>query len=155
MATREYFKEYNRQYYLNPVNRLKAIWRTMIFRCENPKSEMFYAYGKKGVRVCDEWKEFENFKKDMFGGYKKGLSIDRINNTGNYCKENCRWATSLEQAQNTSRSRFITYNGIKKTLSQWARDLGISGSKVRTRFYVYKWPINKCLNQQNYVRHKI
>ena len=145
MATPEYNREYNKEYYKNPVNRLKAVWRTMLYRCENPKADMYYAYGGRGIDVCKEWHDFDKFKADMLGGYQKGLSIDRINNKEGYSKENCRWATSVEQAQNTSRTRNVTFGGKTMALSQWAREIGIKRSTLSMRYYKYKWNIKDCL----------
>lgn len=127
-------------------SKIKSIWRTMHFRWENPKSQMFYRYGGRGIKVCEDWKSFEKFYIDMGKDYRKGLSIDRIDINGNYCKENCRWATPIEQAQNTSRTRNIYYNEENMTLSAWARKLGIKRSTLAQRYYVYKWSIEKTLS---------
>jgi len=153
MATQEYYKSeqyqkpYMKKYYENPENRLKSVWRTMLYRCENPKSDMFYAYGGRGIRVCDDWHDFDKFKADMLEGYKKGLSIDRIDNNTGYCKTNCKWSTPVEQAQNTRRTRKITYCGKTATIPQWARELGINRSTLSMRFYTYKWSIKDCLTK--------
>lgn len=74
-------------------------WRRMLNRCENKNTIQYYDYGGRGIKVCDEWHTFTQFYKDM-GKRPKGKTIDRIDNDGNYCKENCRWATPKQQSRN-------------------------------------------------------
>lgn len=76
------------------------VWISMKQRCINPNSHSAKHYYKKGIRVCDEWMEFENFFNDMYGTYQEGLYIDRIDNSLGYNKENCRWVTVLESNRN-------------------------------------------------------
>lgn len=74
-------------------------WQNMRKRCMNPKSIQFKDYGGRGIKICDDWNKFENFLRDM-GERPIGMSIDRINVNGNYEKNNCKWSTRLEQANN-------------------------------------------------------
>lgn len=71
----------------------------------------------------------------MGSDYKKGLTIERIDNNGNYCKENCKWATRKQQNRNTRVNKLIEYKGVKKPLAQWAEEARISFSAFRSRYY--------------------
>ena len=79
-------------------------WATMIQRCTNPNNQKYLYYGGRGISVSKEWRSFQNFIKDMGLKPSKHLSIDRINNDGNYCKENCRWADHFTQMNNTRKT---------------------------------------------------
>lgn len=76
-------------------------------RCKNYKNKFYKDYGARGISVCTRWQKYINFKIDMLPTYQKGLSIDRINNNGNYDPSNCRWATQKQQMRNLRRNVFI------------------------------------------------
>lgn len=76
-------------------------WDSMKSRCYNPKSQRYHTHGGRGIRVCDEWLEYAEFRKwAISSGYRAGLQIDRIDNDGDYTPDNCRWATLQQQLQN-------------------------------------------------------
>ena len=99
----------------------------MLKRCYKENNQAYKDYGGRGITVCDEWKNsFVEFAKwAMKNGYKDDLTIDRIDNNGNYEPSNCRWATKAEQARNTRKNKFFTYNGETKIISEWSRILEI------------------------------
>lgn len=126
------------------VNRLYSIWRNMKSRCYNPNTPKFNYHGGKGVRVCDEWQDYIGFHKwAIANGYSEDLTIDRINGSGNYEPENCRWATYKEQSYNSSANRIITYKGMSKPLGLWAEKLNMKYSTLKARIIDYGWPIEK------------
>jgi hypothetical protein len=108
-------------------------WSSMINRCNNPKTSYFHRYGGRGIAVCSRWREsFENFFVDM-GTRPPGKTIDRIRVDGNYEPSNCRWATALEQAANTSVAVMLTARGKTQPTGVWAREVGISQACIRYR----------------------
>ena len=104
-------------------------------RCVDPNSHKYHAYGGRGIKVCDEWlNSFESFYEwAMANGYQKDLSIDRIDNDGNYYPENCRWVTQKEQANNTRKNRLLTYNEETHTVAEWATIVGITKAALYHR----------------------
>ena len=119
-------------------SRIYAVWNSMLQRCNNPKNSDYKYYGDKGIKVCDRWKSFENFIKDMKNPNEK-VQIDRINNNGNYCPENCRWATLKEQANNKSSNKLFSFNNETKTLAQQSELLNIDYKLLHNRIYDLKW----------------
>ena len=106
--------------------RLYRIFRGMKQRCENHNDKSYARYCARGIYVCEEWSEFEKFEQWALNhGYRDDLSIDRVDVDGPYAPSNCRWATALEQQQNTRRPIRINYNGETHTLSEWSQILGI------------------------------
>lgn len=110
-------------------------WSHMLTRCNNPKYNQFHRYGGRGIRVCDEWKEFQTFYRDMGVKPSPSHSLDRIDNNKGYSKENCRWATRKQQNLNYSRNKCFTYRGVTKPLSEWAEEINMAYSCLYTRIF--------------------
>jgi hypothetical protein len=126
--------------------RIYHIWLAMNARTSCPKHAEYKNYGGRGIKVCKEWKEFMNFYNDMIEGYKNMLTIDRIDNDGDYCKSNCRWVTKSEQTKNRRNNILIEIDGVSKVLTEWCREYGISEKTGWDRFRRRGWSIEKTLN---------
>lgn len=126
--------------------RIYKIWIDMKKRCYNHNQKYYCNYGGRGISICDEWKQdfisFYNWS--IKNGYNDDLSIDRINNDGDYCPNNCRWANRTTQNNNSRHNRYITYNGKTLTMSQWAKYLNLTYSCLKTRFR-RGWSVEKAL----------
>lgn len=106
------------------------IWSGMIDRCRPDNKRYAKNYADRGITVCDEWKEFENFYADM-GPPPAGLSLDRIDVNGSYCKENCRWADNKTQQNNRQNTRIVSVNGHKMPLMELAVACGVKKSAAQ------------------------
>lgn len=122
--------------------RLWYVWRGMKERCRNPRHIGWKRYGGRGIKVCEAWQDFDAFRSwALANGYRDDLTIDRIDNDGDYCPENCRWSTFKEQARHTSRSRIIK----GKTLAEWVEITGIPRSCIVNRIDRANWDIERAL----------
>ena len=119
-------------------------WAHIITRCNNPKDKY---YGARGIRVCGRWvNSFQNFYDDM-GERPKNMSIERIDNNGDYEPNNCKWASINEQARNKRNNRVYELNGERMVLSDWAKRNNISFASMFER--IEKWPLEKALSTLN------
>lgn len=117
-------------------------YKSMIDRCR-PSAHSSKNYADKGIRVCTKWAQnggFLIFLSDMGKKPSPLHTIDRIDSTKGYFKENCRWATMLQQGNNTSRNKRITFGGKSLTYSEWAREIGVSRHTIRSRVLA-GWPL--------------
>ena len=114
---------------------LYRTWQNMKNRCYNKNVRQYKDYGGRGITVCDEWRNsYSAFEAWARGnGYEDGLTIDRIDNDGNYCPENCRWVTRDEQQINKRYNHTAEINGVRRTLTEWARVYGLKESVVNWR----------------------
>lgn len=100
-------------------SRTYRTWESMRHRCQNPNHSGYFKYGAIGVKVCDRWQVFANFLADM-GERPDGMTLDRIDGSGNYEPANCRWASATTQATNRRSTRFITHQGVTRSMREWA-----------------------------------
>jgi hypothetical protein len=130
---------------LNVKNRRSLVmrWANMLDRCDNPRSPSYKRYGAIGIDVCDRWKNFHDFVKDLPDGYFIGAELDRIDNLRGYSPENVRWVSKKENSRNRRSNRWIEFNGVKKCLKDWAEILGINSSSLDER--IKKWGLEKAL----------
>jgi len=103
-------------------SKLYNVWNSITNRTENKNHKSYADYGGRGIKICDEWRDFSTFLKwSTDSGYSQGLEIDRIDNDGDYSPENCQWVRRIENANNKRNNRWITHNGKTRTMAQWAR----------------------------------
>ena len=108
-------------------------WQGMKDRCFNPNHKRYSDWGGRGITVCDRWLNFKNFLADMGVKPTPKHSIDRIDNDGDYCPDNCRWATKAEQGNNRRSNRFITINDVTLTIVQWEKKMGFNKNIIWQR----------------------
>jgi hypothetical protein len=137
-----------------PPKRLAArrIWNALVNRCCNPNNTSHKDYGDRGIVVCDRWRFGENgltgfqcFLADMGPRPSPTHSIDRIDFNGNYDPSNCRWADTLQQANNTRKNHYVTIAGETHTLAEWARSRGVAVEVLKTRIKL-GWPSERLLD---------
>lgn len=121
------------------------IWTYMRQRCSNPNRAGYHRYGGRGIKVCERWEgSYQAFIEDMGPRPSPKHSLDRIDNDGDYKKENCRWATREQQRNNCGNSRYLEHGGRRLTLTQWARELGMVPATLTKRFRD-GWSVEKAL----------
>ena len=109
-------------------------WCAMKERCSNPHNKKYSRYGGRGIKVCDEWLDFTKFRDwCLSNGYSQELTIDRIDNDGNYEPANCRFVSRAEQNRNYSRNHKITHNGKTLCIADWEKETGIKKATLLWR----------------------
>lgn len=112
---------------------IRQCYYNMRKRCNDKNSKSYKNYGARGITYCDKWKSLEGFLDDMLETYQEGLTLDRIDVNGMYCKENCRWATRTVQANNTTANRYFEYKGKTYTLRNLCIEYGFDYELVVSR----------------------
>lgn len=130
-------------------------WESMKSRCLCKTNKFYNVYGGRGITISDEWiTDFKKFYEDMGPKPSPSHSIDRINVNGNYCKENCRWEIRYNQDRNRTDNIFITYNGEKLIVADWAKKLGLHAQTIKDRLN-RGLSIEECFNTNyNYNKKK-
>lgn len=129
--------------------RLYNIWSKMNSRCYCKSATQYPNYGERGIKVCDEWRKFIPFYEwSMKNGYRDDLSIDRIDNDGDYCPENCRWVTWKQQANNRRNTRYLTYNGKTMCVKDWEIETGINSVIIKHRIDRQGWSVERALTEK-------
>lgn len=119
-------------------------WCSMHRRCYLPSQSSWMLYGGRGIKVCEEWHKFENFLRDM-GEQPEGMTLEREQVDGPYSKENCCWASPLEQARNKRSTRWLEYGGERLCLTEWAERLNIRPKTLRARLDDHGWSVERAL----------
>lgn len=109
------------------------IWNAMKTRCYNKNCKHYAEYGGRGIKVCERWQEFANFIADMGRRPDQKLTLERLNNDGNYEPSNCVWATRTQQARNRSTTKRLTIDGETMTVFEWAQRGNINYYSLRRR----------------------
>lgn len=125
-----------------------AVWLAMRQRCLNPNNSYYRLYGGRGITICSRWDEFLNFSEDM-GERPLGMTLERIDNNGNYCPENCRWDTQKAQVRNQRRVKLTQEKAdkIRRLFWQW----GLSRSAIAKHFEVSHRQVCKILRREKWV----
>lgn len=122
-------------------------WDSMKQRCTNEAHKSYHNYGGRGIKVCQEWIDsFEAFLKDM-GERPEGMTLERVDTDGNYCPENCVWATRKQQANNRRSNHDLVHGGITKTVKQWSEEKGISDKAILYRLKA-GWSVEDAINKK-------
>lgn len=126
--------------------RLHNIWQGMRTRCNNQNDASYRWYGGRGICVCEEWNSYEPFRDWAYeNGYDDSLSIDRIDVNGNYEPNNCRWADTVTQANNTRSNHVLDFNNQSHTMAEWSRITGLPYSKIKSRINKCGWDVERAL----------
>lgn len=122
-----------------------ASWNGMKHRCDDEQHPSYAHYGGRGITYHKDWKHFGNFYRDMNEGYELGLTLDRIDNDGDYTPDNCRWATRQVQARNRRSNRLLTLKGITRTIAEWAEVTETKYTTITQRLDAYGWTVEQAL----------
>jgi hypothetical protein len=115
---------------------LYKVWMGMKQRCSNKKNSRYNNYGGRGISICAEWMNFENFYNwSIENGYKKGLTLDRVDNNGDYTEYNCRYITNKKQQLNKSNNRIVTIDGESMSIHEWC-------TKYKINRNTFVWRLN-------------
>jgi len=128
--------------------RIYTIWALMKARCSNPKRKEYHRYGGRNIKVCNEWLDSAKFIEwSINNGYSDELTLDRIDNNGDYCPENCRWVSRKVQSNNRKCNRNITHDGVTKSITQWANDNNMPYYVLKKRIDILGWSFERAISE--------
>jgi hypothetical protein len=133
---------YNRAGQRHPIY---SVWASMLRRCQNLKNPKYSDYGGRGITVCERWQTFSNFLEDMLPGFRRDLTIERVDNNKGYSKENCKWETRRGQMLNRRSARLVSFGGETLNLSVWSERTGIAFSTLKARLGHLGWSVEEAL----------
>lgn len=137
-------------------SKLYNLYRAIKTRCYNVNNERYNDYGGRGIIICDEWRNdfmaFYNWA--MNNGYKEGLTIDRIDNDGNYEPSNCRWTDKMVQNNNKRNNHLVEYNGKAASLADTCRENGFNYNMIKQRMSTYGYTFEEAITAQKNNRRK-
>lgn len=135
-------------------DRLYGVLRMAKKRCEDKTCEFYHNYGARGISVCDEWQGIEGFNRfyewAMSHGYKRGLTLDRIDNNKGYSPDNCQFVTRKYQSNNKRNNVYFTFDGVTKTLAEWCEHYDVPYGRVEARLTKMGWDIEDALFTPRY-----
>lgn len=141
-------RKYKKLQYNDDFKKLYGVWIGLKRRCLNTSYEKYKNYGARGITLCKQWLDFNNFYKwAINNGYRRGLSIDRINNSKGYKPSNCRWANNLIQQRNRRNSKMLTFENRTLCITEWAEIFNINISTLRGRLR-NNWTTEKALTTE-------
>lgn len=127
--------------------KLYRMWKSMIYRCHNPKNQAYEYYGARGIKVCEEWHDFLKFKEWVLKTKpSQDLTIERVDVNKDYSPENCIWIPISEQANNRRSCVYFEYNGEKHNLMEWCKILNLNYKNVHNRIYKLNWSFEKAIS---------
>lgn len=136
------------------IQRIRNIWRGMRYRCNNPKTNCYHRYGGRGIKVCDEWNNsFNRFMVwAILNGYSDDLTLERVNNNGNYEPDNCTWIPILDQANNRRDTYKVWAFGELKTFKDWSNDYRcvVDRDLLKARVVVFDWEPEEAITIEAY-----
>ena len=128
-------------------SRLYEIWCGIAKRCNDCNSKSYPNYGGRGIKRCDEWNDYNNFRQwAVNNGYSNNLTLDRINVNGDYSPDNCRWVDVRTQCRNKRNNHNVTYNGVTRSVAEWAELIGCGYNTLHARLHRLGWSIEKALS---------
>lgn len=136
--------------------RLYREWASIKSRCVYKSSKTFKSYGGRGITICDEWmNSFEVFRDwALSHGYADNLTIERVDNDGNYCPENCKWIPKKEQARNRRSCYSITYNGKTQNLVDWCNELNLDYKMIHNRIHKLSWNFERAISEPIHIEKR-